>query len=343
MKLELIGTTTTQSTCSCDKSIKENKITNQTKGPDVDKYSLRYTSVDENGIPKNFLSFGPVKLPHGSETEMNRRITDAYQQYYSGQVDETYIQTTLSNVVEELRNNYVELGYDEAEIMPHIIEDVYASARLYSIQGAREVSWSESRSLAATYNGNNKNTRDWIYYNSDYYYDSESMKTALVEYAKDLGAKYGVSDLNLPIGYEKDDPRYQYNSYNTAVNEYASRQSIIGNMIDDSMVPPKNFRFFYKDGSDGMNIYPDSFAGTNGDSASIFDSVLQVWHDDWSFTGRVPVRSDARYGVSYNMYDVVNKNSTTGVPESVSSFLKNFDFFSTIQSERYFNSRFMYF
>lgn len=67
------------------------------------------------------------------------------------------------------------------------------------------------------------------------------MKQSLVEYAQNLGAKYGVSNLNLTINYEKDDPRYENDSYNTAIKEYASRQSIIGNMNDDKMVPPKNF------------------------------------------------------------------------------------------------------
>ena len=114
------------------------------------------------------------------------------------------------------------------------------------------------------------------------------MKQSLVEYAQNLGAKYGVSNLNLTINYEKDDPRYENDSYNTAIKEYASRQSIIGNMNDDKMVPPKNFWFFYKDNGGGMNIYPDSLPGKDDDASTIFDSVLHVWHGDWSFTGRVP-------------------------------------------------------
>ena len=64
-----------------DKSVEENNIINQTKKPDVDTYSSGYTSVDENGLPKNFLFFGGYKPPRGTEAEIMPHIIEDVNEY----------------------------------------------------------------------------------------------------------------------------------------------------------------------------------------------------------------------------------------------------------------------
>lgn len=272
LRLELNGLSSTRSVTT-----QESKQKKGTAGlkltPNFDSVQVsRNPFVDENNIPKNFLVGGIFKLPHGNETELDQKINSAYLDYYTGKGDEQSVKKALSEVVESLRSNYVELGYSEEEIMPHIIEDVYATARLASVGRAKEASFLESRELVAQYNGHDGNTKDSIYYNSDYYFKSENMKTSLIEHAKELGEKYGVTDLNVPRDYESNDPRRIYNSYNTMVNNYAGKQWRIGNMLDDDMVPPENFRFLYKNGDTGTNIFPESIA-KNSDS-SRFDGIL---------------------------------------------------------------------
>lgn len=273
---------------------------------------------------------------------MSNRISKVYLDYYTGQCDEESVRNTLSEIVESLRSNYVDLGFDEKEIMPHISEDVYARAWMDVVKRADEAGFLDSKALVAQYNGHNGNTKDSIYYDSDYYFKSEAMKTSLLEQAKALGEKYGATNLNLPEGYEKSDPRHIHSSYNTAVNNYAGVQWRIGNMIDDEMVPPENFRFFYKSGETGTNKYSDSLMEVSDDGAGMFDGVLHVWQDDWSFVGRVPVRSNAIRNPAINMYDVVSKGSSSSIPKESVNFLKNFDFFSSIQCETYFRSQFLY-
>lgn len=339
MRVESNGVSRTQSATVQNEKFKKNeglKIT-----PNFDSIQVsRYSFLDENGIPKNFLLGGDVKLPHGSETEMNKKIENAYLDYYTGKCDEESVRNTLSEVVESLRDNYVDLGYDEKEIMPHIIEDVYARARVEVVTQADTAGFRDSQKLIAQYNGHNGNTKDSIYYDSDYYYKSEAMKTALLEYSKELGEKYGAANLNLPKGYERSDPRHIYSSYNTMVNHYAGYQWNVGNMIDEDMAPPENFRFFYKSGDCGTNIYSGSLKEVAGDGADMFDGVLHVWQGDWSFTGRVPTRSNAIRNPAVNMYDVVRKGTSSGIPKESIDFLKNFDFFSPVQSDNYF--RFQY-
>lgn len=337
LRLEFNGLSKAQSAAA--QGIREKKETPGLKlTPNFDTVKVsKNLFVDKNGIPKNV--FLGDKVSYGKGTELERRIDSAYLDYYTGQGDEQSVKNTLLEVVETLRSDYVEMGYDEKEIMPHIIEDVYATARLGAVSEVKHASFLESKELVAQINGHDGNTKDFIYYNSDYYFKCENIKTSLMDQAKELGEKYGVTELDLSRDYKANDPRRCYNSYNTIINNYAGKQWRIGNMLDDDMVPPENFRFLYKSGDTGTNIFPESIA-EKGDSSQ-FGGLLQVWQGDWSYTGRVPVRMDATRNPAINMYDVVSKGSSN-VPKESINFFKNFDFFSSIQCGAYFRSQYLY-
>lgn len=343
MKIETNSAVTAQMATGRNTTIQANEKEKDTPKYDSVRVTKEFSWVDENGIPKNFLLGGNQKLPHGNEVEMERQIEDAYRDYYIGGCDEKFVRDTFEGIVESLRSNYLDLGFDEKMIMPGIIKSVYNKARMEVVYKADEASYMDSKRLIALYNGNDRNTKDYIYYDSDYYYKSEAMKDSLLECAKSLGQKYGFTNLKLQSDFDRSDERYHYSSYNTIVDDYAGYQWNIGNMIDDKMEPPKNFRFFYKSGESGTNIYPDTLTEVLGDGSDMFDGVLHVWLGDWSFTGRVPVRSNAISHPAINMYDVVRNSLPDNVAESGIRFLKNFDFFSPVQYDNYFRFRHMHF
>ncbi len=328
---------------------KENmtKVTKLTANSDIVEISYDYSGVDEKGLPKNiFWGIGgrKIDIPSGSGEKLRRQLEKVYEDYYTGQCDEKTVEDTLTEVVESFRDMYMEIGYEEQDIMPRILEGVYAYARMDVVYGADTASYYEGRKLAALYNEPGRTSKDFIYYDSDYYYKCEDMKTALFEHVKALGEKYGATNLKIRRGYDRSDLRYYASSYNTIINHYAGYQWNIGNMLDENMEPPRNFKFFHKNGDRGTNIYPDSLTEVLGDGSDIFDGVLHVWQDDWSFVGRVPVRSHAIRNPAVNMYDVVKNGSPGGIPEKCVSFLKNFDFFSPVQYDNYFRLRhFRYF
>lgn len=293
----------------------------------------------KEALPKNFIC--PSSATVNSEgIQVTQQLQGVFRQYYQGAATKRDVEQVLSNIVSDLRSTYIERGFDEAAFMPKLIEDVYNGARLYSISGAGEAGWHESKALAAAYNGHDGNTRDWIYYDSKYYYSTEDMKVSLQEIAEKIGARYGVSELDLPTSYSDNDIRKGiYSSYNTLINFNARGTSHNGNMIDEKMVPPENFSFFYKGNESGMNKYPLLPPGAAGDPDSVFDGVLHVWYDKWSCTARVPVRFNVNDNpVSLNMLDIVKKASATQVPDEITSFLKNFDFFTVVQSGKYLKS-----
>lgn len=328
----------------------ETKTVTYNKGdPELDAYNAEMKErgekqyhdmwLREDDTPRNYVMFASTRL---GVPKIMQPLGEAFERFYRGMDDEKAVESKLSGLVAQLRGFCVEQGYDPAEFMPRMLEDVYEIARLDNIRGAGVASWYESRPLDLAYTSYKRDSKDSIYYNSDFYFRSEEMKGTLLEMTKSIAAKYGVdaSTLDLPTRYEGDDLRRGiYSSYNTLVAEKAFNDTRIGWMLDETMVPPKGLRFFYQGNSNGTNtLVPTLSAPRYDEGRCAFDGLLQVWYGDWSFTGRVPVRMDRAYPISVNMYDAVEMNKPGEIPEEIVPFLKNWDFFSLGWSSEYIAS-----
>mgnify|MGYP001068437629 CR=1 FL=1 len=292
----------------------------------------------KNGLPKNFLGISSEGTTL-SGTQLSRQVTAAFTNFYCGQIDNTALEHTLSSIVADLRVSYINKGYNEAEFMPQLIEDVYSCARINNIHGAGTASWYDGQSFAIEHNGHNNNTADWIYYNADYYYKSEETKKTLQKFAQNQAVKYGVdpSVLNLPIDYPNNDIRKGiYSSYNTFQNSRIRDVGSFGNIIDETMPPPMGLRFFYKSNEAGTDRIAPKLSAPRDEPEALFDGVLRVWYKDWSFIGRVPVRQNPnKFPISVNTFDIVSRSSTSAVPEEITGFLRNIDFFTLMMGEAY--------
>lgn len=295
----------------------------------------------ENGLPKNFFSIGSEGTTR-SGAMLAAQVGNDFASFYRGEIDEKALETTLANTVVDLRSSYIAKGFSEEEFMPQLLEDLYEISRLDNIRGAGEASWYEGRALSAAQYGNAKRLDGFIYYNSDYYYRSEEMKGTLKGMIQKLAKQYDVdpSALNLPDEYPDGDIRKGiYSSYNTIVNSYAREQDHIGNMIDETMIPPRGFRFLYCANESGTNPLMSELSAPQDEPEAFFDSVLQIWYGGWSFTGRVPVRQNPyQFPISVNMFDVVSAGSKTSIPDEITGFLHNMDFFTMTLSQMYTQS-----
>lgn len=295
----------------------------------------------ENGLPNNFFSIGSEGTTL-SGAMLGVKVGDAFKSFYRGEIDEKALETALANTVADLRNSYIAKGFREEEFMPQLLENLYDISRLYNIGGAYEASWFEGRALAAEQYGDVKRKDHFIYYNSDYYYQSEEMKGTVKDMIQKLAKQYEVdpSALDLPDEYPDGDLRKGiYSSYNTIVNHYAREQNRIGSMIDETMIPPKGFRFLYCGNESGTNPMVSELSAPQDEPEAFFDGVLQIWYGDWSFTGRVPVRQNPyEFPISVNMFDVVSAGSKTPIPSEITDFLHNMDFFTMTVSQLYIRS-----
>lgn len=310
-------------------------VTYREGDPVFDEYAAEQKKRAEPHLPRNFVSFGYTS--DGNRGFGTRRVDAAFRQYYAGTADEKQLEGMLSDLVADFRSSYVKRGFDPDEFMPQLLEDAYNACRPCNLLAADNQGWLDSRPLAAYYNGSDRNSRDTIYYDAKYYYQTEEMKVKLQDMFRRIGQRYGVSELDLPTDYPEGSlMKKMYTSYNTIINEGAGFNDMIGNMLDTDMVPPKDFRFFYKNNERGTNRY-SPLLPSDGTPESTFDGILHVWYGDWSFVGRVPVRQDAtRFPVSVNMYDVVAGQGGR-IPKAIIPMLKNFDFFTVIQSGNYFS------
>lgn len=149
--------------------------------PVFDEYEKAMKAKIPSGVtlPKNFMGPGAI-CSTGSATELLPKLSAVLEQYHRGLADVSAVERTMSNIVADLRSSYIDLGFDPSEFMPKLIADVYDVARIDNISGAHTASWYDSRPLVAAQNGHTRNTHDWIYYDSKYYYASEDMKGTLL-------------------------------------------------------------------------------------------------------------------------------------------------------------------
>lgn len=288
-------------------------------------------------LPKNYMCDGVGATRKA--WQHNETLKNTFEQFYHGQIDTEKIKDVFSDIVEDFRSNYTSMGYEESDVIPQVIRNVYDFARMDNISWAFTASWQKGLPLAAEQFGGNKNVRGFLYYDADYYYKSEEMKSKLVEIAKSVGEKYGITDLDLPTEYEDGDVRKSmYSSYNTLANHTSRDHRRVCSMVDENMVPPKGLRFLYVDNGTGTNRLTSTLPAPRDEPEAAFDSTLKVWYGDWSFTGRVPVRKNPYEFATYNnLLDSMLENGAK-IPKEIVGFMGNFDAFSHSNSGRYIKS-----
>lgn len=319
----------------------QKQVTYYQGDPEFDEYECRMKAMipTEGTLPKNFLGPG-ADCSMGDATKLNEQIFNTLDLYHRGYASIGEVEKTMSRIVADVRNTYAAKGFDPDEFTGKLIEDVYNNMRMANVSGASTASWYEARPTACAHNPSGNDTCDWVYYNADHYYASEEMKGTLLNMARKIGEKYGVTQLNLPTDYPDGDVRRGiYTSYNTAICDRMRNVSLIGNILDETMVPPKGLKFFYMANEGGWDPFVAQLPGPKNDPYAAFDGFLSISYGNWSYTGRVPVRMDGtKFPISVNMFDVVSKGTGGTIPQVVSDFLKNVDFFTTVQSGPYKSS-----
>lgn len=316
------------------------RVTYYRGDPEFDRFEhayddIRYRPLDERGLPKNFVGPGSVGTST-SGLNLGHEILDTFDAYYRGQTDFSAVEQKMADVVEDLKQSYEKQGFDSADFMQDLIQDVYTLARLANVRGASSASDKDGRQILKGYCKPGQYSGEWIYYDAKYYYQSEAMKTSLQDISWRLADKYGVTELDLPTSYPEGDVRKGiYENYNAAINKKMREDGHIGNFLDESFVPPEDFHLFYRLHGGNISNTPPLPAPTNDPEGLTDDSLLVVWCKDWSFMGKVPVRQNAvLYPPSVNAYDSV-RHFTSNIPPDIAAVLKNIDFYAQNRGSEY--------
>lgn len=272
--------------------------------------------------PVNFINHFCQDAASEVCVRIHNTVPGAFEKYFKGEMDETTLFRTVDRSVSSLLNAYESMGFDPQEIGPDLLEDAYNLFRSDVVAGAFVCSGEEGRAVGRQLSCQSS----YIYYNADYYYQSEELIDRLHAHMKELAEQSGFGPADFLRDYPKGDQRNQYyKSYNAYICSEA--RNACGNIIDEDMVPPRGFRMFYDSNGTGTTRHTASM-GVGDGPKSFFDGVVYIECQGWSFTHRVPVRMDpTRFPVSVHLMDVV-RSSGKAYPKELEGFLDNFDFFA---------------
>ena len=138
----------------------DTRVTYYRGDPEFDRFEHAhdepfFTLTDEKGLPKNFVGPGSMGTSV-SGMDLGHQVLDTFEQYYRGQVSASAVEQKLTDVVEDLKTAYVNKGYDPADFMQKLIEDVYELARMGNVRGAEIGSWYDGLEVLKQFMGPNE-------------------------------------------------------------------------------------------------------------------------------------------------------------------------------------------
>ena len=169
-------------------------------------------------------------------------------------------------------------------------------------------------------------SRDYVYYDADYYYALEEAKDILKELASEIAKEHGVeinldgteNHRNLMVG-----KNYNFNETWAMHSSQAINRS---NLIDKGTEPPKGFTMFYKESkyTENEKKKMDFLESQKG--------VLRVSMGDWFKEIDVPFNNSLisdKPREFFNVGDLIltSKNDISN-PDEFNSFIKNFNVYT---------------
>lgn len=205
-----------------------------------------------------YTKFGVINSPIDSEKEEMREVMEGY---YKGEISK--------DDIKDFFMEYCSVMYARDE---ETVLNVYEDFLNENYSAAVQMCFAQGKDIAAK---EGVSTDNMVYYAADYYYQSEEIHDLLKEAAKEYGAKYGIE-----IDAAKRDDGFKRDyltgtpNFNDKWNFMAANIMSSGRLMDQNAVPPEDFSFFYKQGTE---------VGTK-------NSLLIIGGKDWSEKVDVPFK-----------------------------------------------------
>lgn len=195
------------------------------------------------GMP---LSVFGDKFGHNMQDSIYNCMTD----FYAGKISESDVKDYMEECCVSMRIYQTQQchtsGYNETDNQS-IVGQVYEVFAKMNARAALNANYNEGLAENQAYGGR---TDDWVYYNSDYYYQCEETKELLRE-----AAGYVTNQWEIPaIDSEEIEKNTVYTldgklDFNSCWNWEYRNQVGRGSMEDELETPPNDFKFFYKQNS----------------------------------------------------------------------------------------------
>lgn len=232
------------------------------------------------------------RFGHDMQNDIYHCMTD----FYAGKISQSDVKDYLEECCVSMRiyrTQQCQTSGHNVEDNQLIVSQVYEIFAKMNAIAARNANDEEGLAENQAYG---RRSDDWVYYNSDYYYQCEETKELLHQ-----AALYVTDQWEIPaIDTEEIEKNTIYTldgglDFNSGWNWMYRNQVGRGSMEDESVAPPKDFKFFYKQNSfDGtlwvslngdrknidvpFSIYPDTLKGQIYRVYDLLDDSFKAKH-----------------------------------------------------------------
>lgn len=253
--------------------------------------------------------------------EMEDKITDCMSDYYSGKKSKDDIKVFFEECCTAMRvyctKTLQTSGYNDTDNQ-QIVGQVFEMFSKCNQRQALAANRKEGIEINRQYGGDNagKVNSGYAYYNANYYHECEAMRDVFRDMAGEMTDKWEIPEIDT-IQIEQN-TSYTLDGgldFNSGWN-YKYRNNVgVGSMIDESLVPPKDFKMF--------------FNATKGNSQ--FAGILHFECGNNFIKTEVPF--EYKGNDIFNVSELIKfKSEDKGQEREMNAFLRNFEIFTVTQS-----------
>ena len=222
--------------------------------------------------------------------DMQNDIYYCMTDYYAGKISESDVKDYLEECCVSMRiyrTQKCQTSGHNVEDNQQIVGQVYEIFAKMNARAAGNANYEEGLAENQKYGGRSD---DWVYYNSDYYYQCEETKELLQQAALYVTDKWEIpaidtEEIEKNTGYTLDGGL----DFNSGWNWEYRNQMANGSMEDESVAPPKDFKLFFKQNSFDGTLW----VSLNGDRRDV-DVPFSISH------------SGSLKGQIYRVYDLLD-------------------------------------
>ena len=258
----------------------------------VDTSPERQAAVWKDSFRNFALSRSPVA---GVKQEIDARAADAINGFFDGTVSEEELADTFQALAEQFFSACEDAGYPcplpSKGMTQAMTETFYSEFRRKILETAVQRNNAEGQRYVT---GEMNDQRNWKYYNSDHYFQSEAAISAITSGLEQLTQGPAYEGFTLP-DYKAEGMELYYNFNSAFSSRYAPDGRFLPDgqfMLDPDVVPPENFQWFYQSGgseSGGLTAklvsiqYPDGTTELLGHTTPGFDPTDPTKATTWAF------------------------------------------------------------
>lgn len=301
--------------CSVKKNVWSGQADYQTSIANTEVVCENYNDIKKiTGMPKTYLG-GDYGNRIGDKI---RSVTD---EFYAGSLSREELIQKIKRMCMDVRIDQVQMhytdGYNESDNR-QILSDMYTLAQKCNVLSAFGACDNEGAKLAAQYGGEKK--YNWMYYDSDYYYQSEDLRVALRQVIDELSAEWNTES----IDYEQAEAKSIYQiagglDFNSMWQFHAFQRRVTC-ITDLGAVPPEDFSFFYQTNKNPTWDKNNPLESQKGYVEIRYKS--QIWKSDVFFN----IFADEPT-IFYHMDDFAKRFLLGDMDEKCMKFLSCFDIF----------------